>query len=456
MLASDIEQWNAGTMEDKTKEAQRICDIEKSNQRSTVLTKALFFLIGASVTCQGSVGWLTSKAFGTEVFIGDCFGIFFGVNLASFILVLLFIEGSYRKAVIGGWFCFLCHVTYVLISIFGYGNSAKYLYIAVYGVIGALEAIIIQSNSHVVSKYYQSCIFSSLYAGYYGGIAMFALIQTILQKLIGTASSKEYRLCLASTHGIFAIIVGIVVAIQTVCYHKTRILTTSMSSDSKGSGYRKLIGMYGIFLHLPKFLPRFIIFNMSDLCKCAFYQVFIPYRMNFNDTQLAIVFFIDNIFDIIGRSIASVADEEIKASSNVKTHRLFLFKRDIILFMIPVIAWTLSFLVIWSTWTLKIYLLTMFEPIAVITFLVSVSMGYTSTRGLNGCIPILEYYSLQKDENNNAMFPNEHKEHYNYINDLNTLFIKLFWTILFVFADYISKLMEKHQSSVEYLTKKNM
>lgn len=299
-------------------------------------------------------------------------------------------------------------------------------------------------------------MFSNLYAGYYGGVALFALIQTIFQKSIGTSSSEQCRLCLAFTHGIFTVVAGIAVTAQSFCYWRTDcLITVSPNHSPKYRSYRKLKGMYDIFLHLPKFFPRFIIFNISDLCKCAFYQVFIPYRMNLNYTQLAIVFFIDNISDVIGRSVASIADERIKAPSKVKTHTLFLFNRDVILFIVPAIAWIISFLVVWSTWTLEVHFLTMFESIAVITLLVSLSMGYTSTRGLNGCIPILEYYNAQKDKHGNVMFPTEQKEHYNYINDLNTLFIKLFWTILFVLADHISKIMEKHQSSIGYLTKKS-
>lgn len=146
MQISDTEPWNVIIVEGDGKEIAGTRETQEPSRCCSILTKLLFFLIGSSVTCQGSVGWLTSKTFGTETFIGDCFGIFFGVNLVAFIFVLLFIEGSYKKAVVCGWVCVMCHTTYIVISIFGYGNVAKHLYIAVYGTIGALEAIIMQSS----------------------------------------------------------------------------------------------------------------------------------------------------------------------------------------------------------------------------------------------------------------------------------------------------------------------
>eukprot|EP00375_Theileria_parva_P002829 XP_765510.1 hypothetical protein [Theileria parva strain Muguga] len=95
-----------GTPHDK----DNVAPLKKKFSFHSVLNKLLFFLLGSSVTCLGTTGRLTSKAFGTNVFISDCFSVYIYLNLVAFLVVLLFIECSYKKAIVSGWLCFTLHI----------------------------------------------------------------------------------------------------------------------------------------------------------------------------------------------------------------------------------------------------------------------------------------------------------------------------------------------------------
>lgn len=133
-----------GTPHDK----DNVAPLKKKFSFHSVLNKLLFFLLGSSVTCLGTTGRLTSKAFGTNVFISDCFSVYIYLNLVAFLVVLLFIECSYKKAIVSGWLCFTLHVSYLFIIVFSSGNLAKNLYISVYAGIAILEAFVIQSSKY--------------------------------------------------------------------------------------------------------------------------------------------------------------------------------------------------------------------------------------------------------------------------------------------------------------------
>ncbi|XP_951774.1 uncharacterized protein TA15965 [Theileria annulata] len=413
----------------------------------SILNKFLFFLLGSSVTCLGSTGRLTSKAFGTADFISDCFSVYIYLNLAAFLVVLLFIKCSYRKAIISGWLCLMLHVSYILIVLLSSGNLAKGLYISVYGGIAILEAFLIQSNSFVVSEYYSPSLFSNLYSGYYGGLGIFSLIQTIFQRAVGTNTPKQAKICLLLTHGSFTIIVFCAVIAQSIIYFKNRVDLSPIYAPTKSSWVTKIKGMYRVFLSLPKYSSRFLVFILSDLCKCAFFQVFIPYRMLLNDSQLAIVFFVDNFSDIIGRSIASSTNDTVVTKGTVTNHQKFLYKRDLPYLLIPCFSWVICFLVVWGTWTLKSRFLTEFMTILFTTLLVCFSMGYCSTKGVNGCIPVLEYYKNIGTGGKSRLVD---EKNYSYVNDLNNFLIKFLWMVFFIVVYFLAQIMERYQATDHY------
>ncbi|BAM40717.1 conserved hypothetical protein [Theileria orientalis strain Shintoku] len=419
---------------------------------SSFLNKCLFFLVGSSVTCIASTGRLTSKAFDTPFFISDCFSVFVYVNLAAFLFVLLLIECSYLKAVVSGWLCLAVHLSITFIVSFASGDVGRYLYTSMFAAIGVLEALVIQSNSFVVSNFYSSSIFSNLYSGYYGGLAIFSLIQTLVQLVVGTNNQHQARLCLIITHGSFTFIVFCTIVAQTVIYSNTRYFRSASLPRAKfgASCVKKLRGMYRIFRSVPKYSPRFIVFILSDLCKCAFFQVFIPYRMLLNDKQVTVVFFVDNLCDLLGRSIASSADDTVVSKGPVLNHRKFLFKRNLLFIAVPLICWIASSFFVWATWTLSVRFFVLFVPILIAAIVICFALGYCSTRGMNGCIPILDYFSQQFDDQGSPMFPDEDKHYYSYVNDLNTFFIKFLWVIVFAIVSYLATLLERHQETSFY------
>lgn len=299
----------------------------------------------------------------------------------------------------------------------------------------------------MVSKYYSSSLFSNLYAGYYGGLGIFSLIQTLFQKVVGTDTPKEAKICLFLTHGFFSIIIFCAVLAQSIVYVNTPVEVSPTYGSIRTSCVKKLKGMYRIFLSLPKYSSRFLVFTLSDLCKCAFFQVFIPYRMLLNDTQLIVVFFIDNISDIIGRSIASSTNDTVVARGNVTNHQKLLYKRDIPYLLIPSFSWIICFFVVWGTWTLKSRFLTEFLTIMFTTLIVCFSMGYCSTKGMNGCIPVLEYYNNFGNDANRRFID---EKNYSYVNDLNTFLIKFLWMVVFIVVYFLAQIMERHQATDYY------
>ncbi|UVC54756.1 hypothetical protein MACJ_003727 [Theileria orientalis] len=419
---------------------------------NSFLNKCLFFLVGSSVTCIASTGRLTSKAFDTPFFISDCFSVFVYVNLAAFLFVLLLIECNYLNAIISGWLCLTVHLAFTFIVSFASGNVGRYLYTSMFAAIGILEALVIQSNSFVVSNFYSSSIFSNLYSGYYGGLATFSLIQTLVQVAVGTNNQHQARLCLIITHGSFTVIVFCTIFAQTVIYSKTAYLRGASLPRTKltVSCVNKVKGMYRIFASVPMYSPRFLVFILSDLCKCAFFQVFIPYRMLLNDKQVTVVFFVDNLCDLLGRSIASSADDTVISRGPVLNHKKFLFKRNLFFIAVPILCWIVSSIFVWATWTLSVKFFVLFVPILIAAIVICFSIGYCSTRGMNGCIPILDYFSQQFDDHGSPMFPDEDKHYYSYVNDLNTFFIKFLWVIVFAIVSYLARVMERYQETSFY------
>ncbi|UVC49817.1 hypothetical protein MACK_003932 [Theileria orientalis] len=419
---------------------------------NSFLNKCLFFFVGSSVTCIASTGRLTSKAFDTPFFISDCFSVFVYVNLAAFLLVLLLIECNYLNAIISGWLCLIIHLSFTFIVSFASGNVGRYLYTSMFAAIGILEALVIQSNSFVVSNFYSSSIFSNLYSGYYGGLATFSLIQTLVQLAVGTNNQQQARICLIITHGTFTLIVFCTIVAQTVIYSKTAHLRVASFPRTKlsVSCVNKVKGMYRILTSVPKYSPRLIVFILSDLCKCAFFQVFIPYRMLLSDKQVTVVFFIDNLCDLLGRSIASSADDTVISKGPVLNHKKFLFKRNLFFIAVPVFCWIVSSIFVWATWTLSVKFFVLFVPILIAAIVICFAVGYCSSRGMNGCIPILDYFSQQIDDQGSPMFPDEDKHYYSYVNDLNTFFIKFLWVVVFAIVSYLARLMERYQETSFY------
>ncbi|EKX73393.1 conserved hypothetical protein [Theileria equi strain WA] len=337
-------------MEDRKKNAYECFRKVVHSTRRCVLVLVAYCM--APVT---GVTLLIESVLHSENIAAKCYSSYIIAGSISTIVSLIRLKMSFSALVICFWLLIPTLVMFVPVICFGNGQIAKIIFIILCGIVGILEAPVLQVSTFMTSKLFLNSAASTLYSGYpFGSISM-GLFQLIMEHIIGTSSIPQMRLCATLCYGV-RVVVGIFTAFWVTYLHirydervkeeekkaveeknkkqSQENTTTGASTSTNSSEPTKTVG---------------------TLLRVFFHPCLIPFLIDLSNREKLVISLSFMFCDFIGVNYASNFDETIDPSEKTpsQSHFLFLITRDLTLHLIWISTISLVSFIVWNIWTCK-------------------------------------------------------------------------------------------------------
>ncbi|AFZ80085.1 hypothetical protein BEWA_029350 [Theileria equi strain WA] len=430
----------------------------------------LFLLMGISMATNLNTSLLTEKVFRCQNFANKCLVAYmFFISVASFVALFL-CELDFSTMVMSEWMLVTSHSMHVLVGMFGNGMMARNLFILGYGINGALEAFICFSAATVISKLFLNSTYSLIYTGFPAGSIFLGTTQTILNRVVGTSTISQMRKNLVLCHGSHVVLSTIAYLWVTLLYikyghfvkeddkkdegeeNKTEDEKKSESENKKLSVGQKILQTIESFKYARYYYSRLILVVCAYLLRYFFFPCLIPFVLDIPHHIKLIGSLSLTISEFISKLNTVGVNEAINPSEKdpSQSHDVFLLMRDAYLHFAMLASIGSSSFVLWSSLTGRYHFSK--SPIFILCFILAmgISYGYLSTRSINGCKSVLDYYTKQLDENGEPVVE-EKVANGPGVSDVATLTINVAVLFISVFSDTTEGLILKYKGSRAYI-----
>ncbi|EKX72657.1 conserved hypothetical protein [Theileria equi strain WA] len=354
---------------------------------------------------------------------------------------------------------------------FGNGMMARNIFILGYGINGALEAFICFSAAGVVSKLFLNSTYSLIYTGFPAGSIFLGTTQTILNRVVGTSTISQMRKNLVLCHGCQALISTIAAIWATLLYikyghlvkeddkkdegeeNKTEDEKKSESENKKLSVGQKFSQTIESFKYARFYYSRLILVVCAYFLRYFFFPCLIPFVLDIPHHTKLICSLSLILSEFISKLNTVGVNEAINPSEKEpsQSHAMFLLMRDAYLHFTIIICITSSSFVLWSSLTGRYHFSK--SPIFIFCFIITmgISYGYLSTRSINGCKPVLDYYTKQLDKDGKPMVE-EKVANGPGVSDVATLTINVALMFISAFANVTEEFILKYKGSRSYIS----
>ncbi|EKX72100.1 conserved hypothetical protein [Theileria equi strain WA] len=422
----------------------------------------LFLLMGISMATNLNTSLLTEKVFRCQNFANKCLVAYmFFISVASFVALFL-CELDFSTMVMSEWMLVTSHSMHVLVGMFGNGMMARNIFILGYGINGALEAFICFSATTVISKLFLNSTYSMIFTGFPAGSIFLGTTQTILNRVVGTATISQMRKNLVLCHGCHVVLSAIGYLWVTFLYIKYGHFVKE--DDKKGEGEQnkteekklsvgqKILQTVESFRYARYYYSRLILVVCAYLLRYFFFPCLIPFVLDIPHHIKLIGSLSLTISEFISKLNTVSINEAINPSEKdpSQSHAMFLLMRDASLHFAMLASIGSSSFILWSSLTGRYHFSK--SPIFIFCFIVmmGISYGYLSTRSINGCKPVLDYYTKQLDEKGKPMVE-EKVANGPGVSDVATLTINVAVLFISVFSDTTEGLILKYKGSRAYI-----
>ncbi|EKX73052.1 conserved hypothetical protein [Theileria equi strain WA] len=412
-----------------------------------------FLLIGIAMATNVNTSLLTEKVFRCQNFANKCLVVYmFFVLVASFVALFL-CELDFSTMVLSVWLLVASHSMHVLVGMFGNGLMARNIFILGYGFNGALEALICFSGAGVISKLFLNSTYSMIYTGFPAGSIFLGTTQTILNRAVGTSTISQMRKNLVLCHGFHAVLTSIGSLWVTFLYIKYRKYTKE-AEEKQGdlSISQRFLKSISDFSYAKFYYTRFMVIVLAYSLRFFFFPCLIPFVMDIPDHIKLICSLSLILSEFISKLNTVGVNESINPSEKdpSQSHAMFLFTRDrYIHFMLTAILSSSCF-ILWSSLTGRYHFSQ--SPIFIFCFIVmmGISYGYLSTRSINGCKPVLDYYTKQFDKEGKPMVSDEIANGSG-VSDVATLTMNLSILTASLISNVAETIIIRHKNSRAYI-----
>ncbi|AFZ79944.1 hypothetical protein BEWA_027930 [Theileria equi strain WA] len=389
----------------------------------------VFTLITISIDAILSTSLLTEKVFRCPNFANKCNVVYLSSGLTSFVLASFFFSLNFTTLMVYGWLLVPCKIAIVLVGMFGNGMIARNLFILCYGINGALKALILQSCTYVISRHFTNSAFAVLYSGYPGGSILIGVVQYLLEHAIEVESIEDMRFCLVLCHLVQAVTATAALVWITYLYANYHEKTPNHKNVDHELGTNRCEPV-SLFSKAKKFLkalstvhyffPRFLLQVEATIIRYFFYPCLIPFLLEISDNAKLIITLAYNFCDFVGMIVYSGINEKIDplARRLSQPRLLFVFLRDVYLHIIGLVCVGTASFVILASWIKIDFIAKSPTVLFFITVFICFAIGSLSSRAVNGCFPLVEYYSTQTKDDGSRIFGDEILKMDNIINDV--------------------------------------
>ncbi|EKX72404.1 conserved hypothetical protein [Theileria equi strain WA] len=424
----------------------------------------LFLLLGISMATNLNTSLLTEKVFRCQNFANKCMGAYIVFTFTGAFALFFLINLNFSAMVLSVWLLVASHSMHVLVGMFGNGLMARNIFILGYGFNGALEALICFSGAGVISKLFLNSTYSMIYTGFPAGSIFLGTTQTILNRVVGTATISQMRKNLVLCHGCQALISTIAAIWATLLYikyghfvkdneeNKTEDEKKSESENKKPGISQKFADAIESFKYTRFYYSRLILVTFAYSMRYFFFPCLLPFVLDIPHHIKLICSLSLTLSEFISKLNSVNINEVINPSerSPSQSHDVFLLMRDAYLHFIAIASITSSALVLWSSLTGR-HRFTQ-SPIFIFCFIVlmGISYGYLSTRSINGCKPVLDYYTKQRDNKGNPMVKEEIANGPG-VSGVTTLTINMALVFISIFSNVTEGFIVRYKGSIAYI-----
>ncbi|AFZ80439.1 hypothetical protein BEWA_032920 [Theileria equi strain WA] len=426
--------------------------------------KYVFMLIAYCMAPITGVSLLLESIFHCENIANKCYLSYIITGSISTMTSLIWLQMDFASWVLYFWMLMPILVLFVPVIYFGNGQIAKMIFILLCGIVGILEAPILQASTFVISKLFLNSAASTLYSGYPFGLISMGLFQLVTEYIVGTSSIPQMRLCATLCYGVQAV-VGIFTALWVTYLYikynervkkeeekkKKQEQKQSQEESSSGGGKTKVRLLGKVIVVVPYYSPRLVIQTVGTVLRVFFHPCLIPFLIDLSNREKLVISLSFMFFDFIGVNYAGNFDETIDPSEKVpsQSHFLFLITRDLTLHLIWISTISLVSFIVWNIWTCKFEFTNSSFFLLLLASINGFIGGIFTGRGLNCCFPILEYYNGQ------GVIGDDIIKLDNIINDIALSFDYIMCFLMSLFSNITERFILNHKNSREYILRNN-
>ncbi|EKX72733.1 conserved hypothetical protein [Theileria equi strain WA] len=435
--------------------------------------KYVFMLIAYCMAPITGVSLLLESIFHCENIANKCYLSYIIAGSTSTMVSLICLQMSFSALVICFWMLMPGLIIFVPVIYFGNGQIAKMIFILLCGIVGILEAPILQASTFVISKLFLNSAASTLYSGYPFGLISMGLFQLVVEQIIGTGSIPQMRLCATLCYGVQAVVGFFTALWVTYLYiryngrvkeeeEKKKKQEQKQSQEESSSGGdtsastnssepTKVQQLGKVIVVVPYYSPRLVIQTVGTVLRVFFHPCLIPFLIDLSNREKLVISLSFMFFDFIGVNYAGNFDETIDPSEKVpsQSHFVFLITRDLTLHLIWISTISLVSFIVWNIWTCEFEFTNSSFFLLILASANGFIGGIFTGRGLNGCFPILEYYNGQ------GVIGDDIIKLDNIINDIALSFDYIMCFLMSLFSNITERFILGHKNSREYILSNN-
>ncbi|UVC50036.1 hypothetical protein MACK_003659 [Theileria orientalis] len=404
----------------------------------------VFFVIGMSVYPNSDISLLTQKLFRCENFINDCM-LYHNILLTilSLIFSIFFKSLDFNNLIYSVWGALLCHISHIIISIFGNGIHARNLFIVVFAVMGALRAVLVFSCPTVISKLFSITTFVLLNNSRSASALILGFFQGVLNNIIGFNTIYQARLNLILCISFQALITlfGAVWITLLYFYYSNKVPSEGSLPDNVKE---TIIEKIKNFKYIRYYFSRFALYHLGSF-KYLFHPGLIPYLLECPIPTKLKASVIYTLCEFLGRNSALALDETIYAKPGSYTEPLLLALRDIPLFILFFSVIILNSTILYSTFSGKQIFVKSSGYLYICIAISGLVYGYIITRGTTGAKAIIEYYRRRKV---NTDLPNDASKN---VSEVLTMSYYCTLIIPYIFSKSLQYLLKRSRLSRQYI-----
>ncbi|UVC54359.1 hypothetical protein MACJ_003901 [Theileria orientalis] len=406
----------------------------------------VFFVIGMSVYPNQDISLLTQKVFRCENFINDCL-LYHNILLTILSLIFsIFLKSlEFSNLVYSIWGALLCHISHILISIFGNGIQARNLFIVVFAVMGALRAVLVFSCPTVISKLFFITTFVLLNNSRSASSLILGFFQGVLNNIIGFKTVYQARLNLILCISFQALITLFGSVWITLLYFQHGDKVRSESSIPDKNVKDTITEKINNFRYIKYYFSRFALYHLGSV-KYFFHPGFIPFLLECPiPTKLkgSVVY---TLFEFLGRNSALALDETIYAKPGSYTDPILLALRDIPMFVLIFSVIILNSTILYSTFSGRQIFVTSGGYLYICMSISGLVYGYIITRGTTGAKAIIDYY--RKKKGNTDQLPEDASKN---VSEVLTMSYYCTLIIPYIFSKSVQYLLKRSRLSRQYI-----
>ncbi|BAM41537.1 conserved hypothetical protein [Theileria orientalis strain Shintoku] len=405
----------------------------------------VFFVVGMSVYPNSDISLLTQKLFRCQNFANDCM-LYHNILLTilSLMFSIFFESLDFNNLIYSIWGALLCHISHILISIFGNGIHARNLFIVVFAVMGALRAVLVFSCPTVISQLFSITTFVLLNNSRSASALILGFFQGVLNNIIGFNTVYQARLNLILCISFQALITLFGAVWITLLYfqhgHKVRSGGFTPDKTVKDTIMEKINN----FGYIKYYFSRFALYHLGSF-KYFFHPGLIPYLLECPIPTKLKGSVIYTLSEFLGRNSALAIDETIYAKPGSHTEPLLLALRDIPMFFLIFSVIILNSTILYSTFSGKQIFVKSSGYLYICLSISGLVYGYIITRGTTGSKAIIEHYRKKKGSDN--LPPDASKN----VSEVLTMSYYCTLIIPYIFSKSVQYLLKRSRLSRQYI-----